>query len=71
MRNLGLICVGCSRAPEEISEYVIEGRMNRMTPEEFVLAEEGTLNPFNGHFMCTECYFKAGMPSAPGGWKAP
>lgn len=42
------------------------------TPTEYVLAEEGTLNSENGHFLCTSCYIKAGQPSAPfPGWKCP
>jgi hypothetical protein len=40
------------------------------TPERYVWAEEGTLNPKNGHFLCTEDYIKAGMPSSPQGWVA-
>jgi hypothetical protein len=50
----------------------------RMSPEEknemitnFVINEEGTYNRENGHFLCTECYIKAGMPSSPVGWKCP
>jgi hypothetical protein len=42
-----------------------------MTPEQYVSAEEGTLNRENGHFACTTCYIKMGMPSSPRGWKAP
>jgi len=42
-----------------------------MTPEQYVLEEEGTLNPVNGHFLCTPCYIAAGMPSSPTGWVAP
>lgn len=32
---------------------------------------EGTMNWENGHFACTECYIKMGMPSSRLGWKAP
>jgi hypothetical protein len=46
--------------------------MEKMTADEIVIATDGTYNAENGHFLCTECYIKAGCPSAPGrGWKAP
>lgn len=66
------LCNGCRKHPDEIEEYREMATDSDMTPEEFVRLEEGTYNPDNGHFLCTECYIKAGMPSAPGpGWKAP
>lgn len=76
------ICIGCNRRPEEISEYVQEAadaneyRASKdlpanETPDSFVRREEGTYNPDNGHFVCTDCYIKAGQPSSPGGWIAP
>lgn len=42
-----------------------------ITPDDYVWQEEGTLNPKNGHFLCTTCYIAAGMPSSSQGWKAP
>jgi hypothetical protein len=75
-----LICIGCHRAPGEIDEYVrAAAEVNEdephhsvpMTPERYVRKEEGTLNRQNGHFACTECYMKMGMPVAPHGWVAP
>ena len=42
---------------EEVNAYVRRG--------------EGTYNRDNGHFLCTPCYIKAGMPSSPRGWRAP
>lgn len=42
------------------------------TPEQYVIYNEGTYNPATGHFLCTDCYIKAGMPTRGGdGWKAP
>jgi len=41
------------------------------TRENYVIENEGTYNPYNGHFLCDECYTKAGMPSSPTGWKCP
>jgi hypothetical protein len=37
---------------------------------EYVLEEEGTLNPENNHFACDECYIRLGMPTTPWGWVA-
>jgi hypothetical protein len=67
------VCIGCGRTPEQIEEYVDLARTDHMTPTEWVLAEEGTLNPRNNHFACDECYLQMGMPSepAPGRWVAP
>lgn len=65
------VCIGCHKTPEEIEEYIQEAAANDMTPIEFVLAEEGTLNPANNHFACTECYIAMGQPSSPRGWVAP
>jgi len=75
------VCNGCLFEAKDIEEYVAaaeeinaelgEGE-REMTPDDYVWQEEGTLNPKNGHFLCTACYIKAGMPSAPGpGWVAP
>lgn len=69
------ICLGCNRAPEQIAEYVDaaspENYGRPITPSEYVRREEGTYNPNNGHFLCTDCYCAAGMPSSPSGWLAP
>lgn len=65
------VCIGCERPPGEILEYIDAAQEAGMTPAEYVWAEEGTLNPANGHFLCTSCYILAGMPVAPGGWRAP
>lgn len=67
-------CTGCNRMPEDIPEYqdpTLYGYPEDTTPTEYVLAEEGTLNGDNGHFLCTGCYIKAGMPTSPQGWVAP
>jgi hypothetical protein len=37
----------------------------------YVRNEEGTYNQDNGHFLCTDCYIKAGMPSSSLGWVCP
>jgi predicted alternative tryptophan synthase beta-subunit len=45
--------------------------LQEVTPERYVACEEGTFNCNNGHFACTTCYVKMGMPSSPRGWVAP
>ena len=66
------LCIGCNKHPDEISEYLdaFDDR-GYLSADDFVICEEGTFNPATGHFLCTECYITAGMPSAPGGWRAP
>jgi hypothetical protein len=72
MTKQELVCFRCKRTPEQIDEYVIAGRENGMTPSQYVLSEEGTLNPVNLHFACTDCYIEIGTPTAPfPGWRAP
>lgn len=63
-----MICIGCGGGPELYAQFAEEAGV---TAEEYVRNEEGTYNPTNGHFLCDPCYVAAGMPSAPGGWKAP
>ena len=64
------LCIGCGKHPDELEEYVEIAKEEGMTPDEFVRKEEGTYNRENGHFLCTPCYAKAGMPSSPRGWIA-
>lgn len=68
--DVKLICVGCNKTPSELScyTYMLE---DGETADEFVWENEGTLNRENGHFLCDDCYIKAGMPSSPTGWRAP
>lgn len=64
-------CIGCGKAPHEIDEYIEAAAAEDMSPAGYVVVEEGTYNPENGHFACTSCYIAMGMPSSPRGWKAP
>lgn len=66
-----LVCIGCNKPPNEIQEYIDIAEAEEMTPDEYVSKEEGTLNRLNGHFLCTQCYVKAGCPSTNRGWVAP
>jgi hypothetical protein len=66
-----IVCSGCCKQPEELEEYVELAKDTHMTASEIVVKEEGTYNPENGHFLCTPCYVKAGMPTSSSGWKCP
>jgi hypothetical protein len=63
------ICIGCGKTPDEIDEYIEGADGCDLTPVEYAEQFEGTFNPENGHFACTECYINMGMPA--GGWIAP
>jgi hypothetical protein len=67
------VCSGCGLYPRDIPEYVDAARDSGCTPARYVWREEGTLNPDNGHFLCTACYIRAGQPVGPNGtrWVAP
>ena len=54
---------------EELDAVPVEQRGDRRIA--YVIKEEGTLNPDNGHFLCDKCYIAVGMPVAPGGWVCP
>lgn len=64
-------CIGCGKHPDDIEEYreIVAGTDE--APDDYVRQEEGTYNPANGHFACTDCYIEMGMPSSPRGWVAP
>lgn len=68
------ICTGCDRSPSEIEEYVEAAAAepdHYANADEYVREEEDTFNAMNGHFLCTVCYVRAGMPSSERGWVAP
>lgn len=65
------ICIDCKKNPNDLPEYVELANEEGITPDDFVIREEGTYNKNNGHFTCTTCYIKRGMPTRPNGWKAP
>ena len=56
-------CKCCGKKPSEIKEYIVYSAEEELTPEEFVVQNEGTYNPKTGLFYCTSCYIKLGMPS--------
>lgn len=55
-------CKKCGKKPSEIDEYVYEAKNERISPEQYVKENEGTYNPENNMFYCTECYIQLGMP---------
>lgn len=65
------LCIGCNKKASELEEYIEVAKDEDMTPEDYVREEEGTYNHNNGHFLCTLCYIRYGMPSNPWGWVAP
>jgi len=67
-------CPYCNRTPAEIAEYVDPAKDIGLTPDDYVRQNEGTYNEKNGHFACTTCYIKIGMPANPypmKNWVAP
>lgn len=63
MSEIVVECISCGKKPEELAEYRDIARVEGyVTAEDAVRREEGTYNPRNGHFYCTSCYIKAGMP---------
>lgn len=55
-------CKCCGKTPNQLSEYVDIAKEENMTPDEYVIQEEGTYNNQTGLFYCTSCYVKVGMP---------
>jgi hypothetical protein len=65
------LCTGCNKLASQIEEYVDIAKEESMSPADYVRSEEGTYNRETNHFLCTDCYVNAGMPSTPRGWVAP
>lgn len=59
------VCQGCKLEAKNIWEYIEAATDANMDVNEYVRQEEGTYNQKNGHFLCTDCYITAGMPSLP------
>ena len=60
-----LICAGCVRPPGEIPGIVEAAEDEGLSPNDYVLEVEGTLDEASGLFLCDRCYIKAGQPSWP------
>ena len=61
-----ICCAVCCKTPEEIEEYITGAEDyydGSITPEEYVIREEGTYNRESGKFYCTRCYIMIGMPN--------
>ena len=67
-----LQCVKCGKQPHEIPEYKYAAKQEKLTPEQYVREEKGTLNVKTGFFACTECYIAMGQPTGGprGRWRA-
>lgn len=63
-------CCECKLPASQIEEYVMEADAEGITPAQ-AARDDGTYNPVSNRFACTRCYIAMGMPSGPGGWKAP
>lgn len=65
-------CTGCNKRGDEIYEYIDAANEfeEGMDVNCYIREEEGTYNRETGHFLCTDCYVKQGMPSSPSGWVA-
>jgi prepilin-type N-terminal cleavage/methylation domain-containing protein len=51
---------------DELEEFIeMVGEDGYISADDAVKEEEGTYNHENGHFLCTDCYIAAGMPSKP------
>ncbi len=56
-------CVKCGKTPEELAEYKCMAEVEGYdSATDFVTDCEGTYNPDNNLFCCTNCYVKIGMP---------
>jgi hypothetical protein len=56
-----LLCPSCERAPAQIPDIVAIAAQEGMIPDNYVWAEEGTLNRDNGHFLCDGCFIAEEM----------
>jgi hypothetical protein len=67
------ICIGCAKRPDEDERYKMCAAEEGITPLEYVVENEGTLNRTNGHYLCDMCYIKMGQPTGGRGqrWVAP
>jgi hypothetical protein len=60
-----LRCIRCRRQPMQIPEYMEMAESGGWgSPDDFVRADEGTLDFQTGLFACTVCYVQMGAPTA-------
>ena len=73
MDRPALVCFRCGKTPAEMPVYEEMAQEYGVTAEDYVWAEEGTLNEANGHFCCDDCYIDLGLPVNSDGsrWRAP
>ncbi len=70
MNDHKIRCAVCKKRPHGIAEYV-EASIGHLldSVDDYITQEEGTFNPSNNLFTCTDCYVKIGMPSGRNGWR--
>lgn len=59
----------CERLASEMAE--LDDYREDLSRAEYVIENDGTYNPTNGHFLCDNCYIKAGQPTSENGWVCP
>jgi hypothetical protein len=75
MERPELSCIRCKRRPAELHSVKMFAQARKMSPDDFVWHEDGTLNKSTGAFACDDCYVLMGMPlrsrdDPRGAWKA-
>jgi len=71
MRVVGMpVCFNCHTPADQIPGWEIEAEIEEVSVDEYA-RQDGTYNPISNMFCCDRCYIVIGMPSAPGGWRAP
>lgn len=66
----------CERFARDMAELDMWTERKPRVPKKlariaYIVEEEGTYNPENGHFLCDDCYINAGQPSSINGWRCP
>lgn len=63
-------CFRCGKPASSFPEYQSQAD-EYGAASNYVVREEGTYNPETNRFVCDVDYIAMGMPTAPGGWRAP
>jgi hypothetical protein len=65
MSTIQPICIGCNKQPKYLDDFADWKDEGYNSADDMCRQEEGTYNRSNGHFLCTPCYIRAGMPANP------
>lgn len=55
---MNIKCLKCNKKPNEIVEYVQLAKEENITPEQFVIKNEGTFNKETGYFCAHNVILK-------------